>query len=92
MRLNWRVLIGVAAIAAIAGWLGTRLIPRPDVDAAALENDLEEIANVLRRDQTIEVDVIPPPVATVDIPSTLPYRRTVQFWQPAFAAASKGRQ
>jgi hypothetical protein len=91
MTVDWRALAGIAAAAAVAGWLLVRSPAAPDVDFEEIDRDLATLIEALQDDQTIESALLPPRSAAVEIPSTLPYRRPIQFWQPAFAAASKGR-
>lgn len=92
MTYDWRVLAGVAAASALAGWLIVRQPAEPEVDLDEIDRDLATLAEALQRDQTIEADVLPPNVANVELPSSLPYRRPVKFWEPAFAPAPKGQR
>jgi hypothetical protein len=91
MTLDWRVLAGIAVVAAIAGWLLVRHTAPSDVDFDEIDRDLATLTEALQYDQRIESALLPPRSAAVELPSSLPYRRAIQFWQPAFAAASKER-
>jgi len=89
MRYDWRVIATTVAVAAIAGWVVTRSGSAPDEDLDDIDRDLAELTQALRLDQTIESELIPPADAETALPTTLQYRRVVQFWQPALASMTR---
>lgn len=90
MRSDWRILVGVAVVAAVVGWLAMRTVSPPEVDPQEMDVGLAELAEALRLDEHPEAEIFPPAVEPVQIRPTVRYRKALQFWQPAVGAASKG--
>lgn len=58
----------------------------PDLDEA-----FTIIALALGRDRQIEEEMMPPEMSASSVPSSIPYRRAEDFWQPMFARYEGGR-
>jgi hypothetical protein len=84
---NVIVLVAVVLLAGLVGWTVMRFTGASDdsMDDAEVQTALRGLTDALRLDERIEWQVMPDMVpAAARFPNTATYRRTVQFWRPAF--------
>jgi hypothetical protein len=90
MRYDWRVLTAVVIVAIAAGWFLTRSVQQPTADELETERDLSELSEALREDQNTEFEVARTESTSMQrFPTSLQYRRAVDFWRPVFDKGGK---
>ena len=68
----------------------TEATPEDD-PAEAIARDLDVLVRAVRKDKHVHNQTFPEDNTILDIPSLVPYIRTVDFWQPAFRDAKGDR-